>query len=268
MNTIAEILLVGFGIMLVSLSGVLFLGGLTQRWLSKNLPLLLSFSAGVFFLTAFDLVRESFELLSATFAGLSVLGGYLLFLLLQRAIPESHHHHGADDCDDSHNERSALRILLGDAIHNAGDGILLVPAFLASPALGFATSISIFAHEFLQEISEFFILKGAGYSTGKALARNFFASSTILVGIFLGFILQSLGEVQGVLLGVAAGGFLYIVFHDLILHRSTSLKGKRFVFHVVAFLFGAVAILYIGSLFVHGHGVESDQHDQEILHLE
>ena len=67
---------------------------------------------------------------------------------------------------------------MGDAIHNVHDGIILVPAFLVSPVVGFGTALAILFHETVQEIAEFFILLGAGYSIKKALLLNLIVSTT------------------------------------------------------------------------------------------
>ena len=83
---------------------------------------------------------------------------------------------------DAHPPLDARRLLLTDGIHNAADGIFLAASYAVSPALALVAGVSIFVHEALQEISEFFVLKDAGYSTKGALVVNFLTSSTIIIG--------------------------------------------------------------------------------------
>jgi len=71
------------------------------------------------------------------------------------------HHHG-------HGERSGAMILLGDALHNFTDGIMIAAAFLADPSLGILTGLAIVAHEIPQEVGDFVVLLNAGYSRTKA----------------------------------------------------------------------------------------------------
>ncbi len=85
----------------------------------------------------------------------------------------------------------------------------------------------MFVHELVQEVSEFFVLKQAGYSTKKALLTNFAVSSTILIGSIGGtFLLDTFSELELPLMGIAAGAFLVVVFQDLIPHSVRKAKAK------------------------------------------
>lgn len=251
---ITESLITAFIIMLASLSGLIFLTKSIGLWISKHLGLLISFAAGVFFITAFFLVFESVEIGGLMTSLLAVIGGFILFLLGDQLIPESHHHHNQKDCEDCDRIPNNRQMLAGDAIHNIGDGIILFPAFMADFHIGIATAIGIFAHEFLQEVSEFFVLKKGGYSTKKALSYNFIVSSTILIGVWIGAFITRAEMIQSVILGIAAGGFLYIVFADLIPYDELSKVGTRhFWFHILAFVLGTSLILAVNMIFAHGH---------------
>src|SRR5690606_1418778 len=104
------------------------------KLLEKNLHYFVSFSAGVFIYVSFHLVEESLELTSVTgLVGLFVAIGIIAFYLLDKILPESHHHHTEADGEHFHNKKGAKKMLIGDGIHNIGDGIILVPAFMISP---------------------------------------------------------------------------------------------------------------------------------------
>ena len=115
----------------------------------------------------------------------SGLLGVLVLEIIERFHLASHHHHDTKH-DHEHTGINARKLLFTDAIHNVADGVLLVPAFAVDVRLGIATAVAIFLHEAVQEVSEFFVLKEAGYSTKKALTLNFLVSSTILIGVGLG----------------------------------------------------------------------------------
>jgi zinc and cadmium transporter len=270
-----DIFLASLIIMLVSLSGVLFLWGKLGSFIQKNLSFLVSLSAGVFLIVALQLGQEAISHSERVLEGVVwVFAGAALIYLIFKFVPMFHHHHDGHD-GHAHNKIDARRILFGDALHNIGDGVLLAASFTVSVPLGIATAIGIFVHELVQETSEFFVLKQAGYSTRKALFLNFLVSSTILLGALGGFfLLDVFGAIEIPLLGIAAGSFFVVVLHDLIPHsvRNSQIK-KTYGKHIAWFLVGV--ILMVGISFVgagshmhgeyddHGHDAHEEHHDQE-----
>jgi zinc and cadmium transporter len=249
------------GIVLASLSGLVFASTALAGWLNKRLSLLTSLAAGVFLITSVFLIREVFELTSGLVAAISILGGLVLFTLLQYLIPESHHHHDDAHCD-KHDRRSAIKIMLGDAFHNVGDGLIIVPAFMIDVSLGIVTAVSIFIHEFVQELSEYVVLRQAGYSHRQALGRNALVALTIFVGVGLGFLLSRTATLQGIVLGVSAGAFLQIVFSDLLSHGNNHTP-KKIVEHVLLFVIGALLIIFVQQMVPHAH-VHGEQDHGEL----
>lgn len=256
-------------IMGASLVGVIFINRYIGSRIHEYMPSLISFAAGVFLFTAGFLTIESIHLLGRWYlTALLVLGGYLLAFLAMKALPAFHHHHD-ESCPGHGNAGS--RVLLGDGIHNIVDGLILVPAFIVSPWLGFGTAVSIFAHEFIQELSEFTVLRQSGYSVKKALLYNFLVSSTILIGVAFGFVLSNSVTVQGVLLALSAGFFLQIIFTDL-LPGHGSLRGKQAFVQLGLIALGVSCIAIVNVLFAHSHdhshnnGLDSttlhDEHDE------
>ena len=131
-----------------------------------------------------------------------------------------------------------------------GDGLLLVTSFAINSTLGLAATISIFIHEIIQEISEFFVLKQAGYSTKKALLVNFSASATILFGSVGGFfLLKYFKFIEIPLLGLAAGSFLIVVIQDLIPHSiKTSTTKMHIIKHLTWFATGILIMIGLGAI--------------------
>ncbi len=266
---IIEIILAALFIMGASLVGVMFTAKVAREFLSSRLSFLVSFSAGVFLVTSGALALEVFEIFAGhLWKGIGlILAGYGLAWLVETLMPESHHHHDPHDHDGHHHDKAGARkLLIGDAIHNIGDGIILVPAFLVSPALGLAVTVSIFIHETLQEISEFFVLKQAGYSTKRALTLNFLTSATILIGVGISYFAIASQELEGVLLALAAGFFIHVVVHDLLPKRTNHESARLFLQHVLLVVVGLILMAGISNALKDSHShteevhVEGDSH--------
>lgn len=259
-----EVIIAAVIVMLASLSGVVFAAQATGRFLENKLSYLISFSAGVFLITAGALALEVFELASSIWVGAAlIIVGYILAEGVHRLIPETHHHHD-DDCSHKHGV-AARKLIIGDSFHNIADGVIIVVAFAASPALGIAATVSIVIHEVLQEISEFFVLRRAGYSVKKALAINFAVSSTILIGVGLGYFALASHELEVILLAVSAGFFMHVVLHDLLPKHHEHETAAGFIKHLAivavgVLLMGLVAYELSGS---HTHGEDAHSHDEE-----
>ena len=245
-----NVILAAITISLASFVGLIFGSIFAQKFISKYLQYLVSFSAGIFFFTSFNLFHEAFEIASPSLIFAGAVGGFLLFFFLERFLPESHHLHGGD-CKHSHAKSGATRMLLGDAFHNIADGIILVPAFFVSTTVGVITTVSILVHELLQEISEYFVLIGSGYSRRQAILRNGLVSLTIFIGVAIGFLLSSTETIQAVLLSFSAGAFLYIIFHDLIPLSVLKKDKNKAVKHISFFVLGVVLLFIISVSLPH-----------------
>lgn len=248
-------------IALASCVGVVLAPTQARTWMSRHMTILMSFVSGVFLITAFFLIRETFEFLTTPVALLVIVGGFIGFWLLQHLIPEFHHHHACDTCDDhTHDQRSAIKMLASDAFHNIADGIILVPAFAVDVRLGIITTLGILAHELVQEFSEYIVLRHAGYSHRKALGRNFIVACSIFIGVGISLIFKENLIAQAILLGISAGAFLNIVFTDLIPYRSV--RKENIFSSILWFIVGALAVFMIQSIVPHAHDHSEHDHDE------
>jgi zinc and cadmium transporter len=218
----------------------------------RILPHGVSFALGALLSVAFlDLLpdalttagSEHIESLLAT-----VLIGILGFFLLEKLLIWRHCH--ADHCEthseDYFHQPAGTLIVVGDAIHNFVDGILIAAAFLTDINLGIITSLAVAAHEIPQEVGDFAILLQSGYGRGKALAYNLLSSLATMVGGILAFF--SLEHIHGWLpyiLALAASSFIYIAVADLIpsLHQKTTARAAVQQIMLVA---AGVLVIYWG----------------------
>lgn len=190
-------------ISLASFGGLLFVTKKARSWMFRNMKYLISFAAGVFFMTALSLSQETFEMLDLRDGALAIIIGFVAIWLVHIFFPETHHHHD-HECKHHNSRNAGIKVLVGDTIHNTGDGIMLVTAFSISTELGVFAALSIFVHEFFQEISEFFVLREAGYSIKQTLTVNALSALSIFIGIGIGIFLTQSVNLQGFLLGITA----------------------------------------------------------------
>lgn len=154
----------------------------------------------------------------------TMLATLFVFFALER-LALWRHSHGDCAAHEGHHATvtAPLLILVGDAVHNFVDGILLAAAFLADPMLGVTTTVAIIAHEIPQEMGDFILLRNGGWSNVKAFVANAGSSLSSLLGGVLGyFTLAAAGNVLPYVLVVAASSFIYVALADLLplLHKQ------------------------------------------------
>jgi len=246
--------------MLISLSGVIFAAGPLQRWMHRNLPYLATFSGGVFLIVVFHLLEESLQEGSVALAAGAVLFGAALMETLHHLFPNPHHHHSVGHTH-THTPVDGRRVLLSDALHNVGDGVLIVASFSVGWYVGLIATIGVLIHEFVQEISEFFVLREAGYSIRDALTRNLLASTTILGGVAVAVYLASAEEIAVLFAGLAAGGFLAVILRDLLPHTIKAIRARGGAsLHALALIVGIALMLGIQTAFPEHEDTDSEEH--------
>lgn len=229
---------------LISLIGIVFLVFTLDR-LKKFLIFLVSFSAGALlgdvFFHIFPAMAEA-DAFDRT-AGLLLIGGMLLFFILEKYIHWLHCH---EPETESHQHSLAPMVLFGDGLHNFLDGLIIAATYIISIPLGIATTIAIMMHEIPQEIGNFGVLLHAGYSKGKALFFNFISALTAFLGATIGLVLAQQAEnFARLALPVAAASFIYIATADFIpeLHKETN--PKKSAIQAISFALGAAAMYWL-----------------------
>jgi len=233
---------------LVSLVGIVALS-VREQSLKKVLHLVVALAAGALLGDAFiHLIPEALEKMAALSFSAAVLGGMVIFFILEKVL-RWHHHHNTHE--NGHPEISTQvsplgpLILIADGVHNFVDGIVIGASYLVSIPAGIATTLAVFLHEIPQEISDFSLLLFAGYSRKKALLFNFLSALTAVIGTVLALLLGgALESFNTAAAAVTAGGFIYIAAADLVpeLHEKHSAKDS------LAQLLGL--ILGIGAMFL------------------
>ncbi len=233
-----EALLAALCITLLSLSGVFFYGN--TRTLHGAHRFILPTAVGVFLgIVFFELVPETLEV-SPAWGPVSIMIGFLGFYLLSHILDTYHHHHF--DAHDTCRQNGARKLLIGDAIHNLADGIVIASAFMINPVVGILTTIGIALHEIPQEIAEFGVLIQSGYTRKRAVFYNLISATSVVFGVMLTHLFaSSLTPYTFVLTGIAAGNLLYIATADLIPELRESHR-NHFLMTFSATVFGALII--------------------------
>ena len=250
--------------LLGGVASVLAAALLSLTLLKRVVPQLVSLSAGLLLGTAvLHLIPEAVES-HADLHRLSwtLLAGLVGFFLLEKlsVLRHSHHHEGDGHHHHHGHDREeagpgGLLILVGDAIHNFADGVMIAAAFMIDVHLGWITTLAIAAHEIPQEIGDFIVLINAGYRRSRALLFNALAGlSAVAGGVFGWFALDnSLGLLPYVLM-IAAASFVYIALADLVpdLHRQSRHRRREWLPQFLLMLAG-IAMVALLTAQSHGH---------------
>lgn len=258
MSTLAVILIatVAGSLLSLLLAAVLALSA-RPSWV----PVLVSYAIGALLgASILEVLPEAVEIGGGfEMVAKALLGGILLFFLLEKLVLWRHCHEEVCEAHGSHGHgndhgRSGLMITVGDTFHNFVDGIIIAGAFLVDFRLGVVTALAIIAHEIPQEIGDFLILLHSGYTRTQALLLNFLTGVATVVGALLGyFALKTLEGWTPALLGLAGASMLYVALSDLIpgLHKRAELRSTLQQLALIGMGIGSVAL--VGHLIGHGH---------------
>ena len=236
-----------------SLGGVLVASGLllfNDRLRFKIVPWLVSYAVGTLLGVALlVLLPEALAHLPARTVLGSLLGGIMLFFLLEKLVLWRHCH--THDCE-AHG-MAAPMVVIGDAFHNFLDGVVIGTAVRTSIPLGVSTALAVATHEIPQEVGDFAILLNAGYTRRQALILNLVSGGAAVLGAVVAiFALEWVPQINQYVLSVAAAGFLYVAMADLIpdLHRGR-IDAKTF--RQLALAAAGIGTVVLLNVFVGGH---------------
>jgi zinc and cadmium transporter len=232
------------GVLSVLAAGIFL--ALPARAREAALPHLVSFATGALLGAALlALIPHAIEgagMENVHEVGIALIAGIALFFVLEKFLLWRHCHddhcsehpvgetatHAHDHPVHGHHDHarkkaSGALVLVGDALHNVLDGVLIAAAFLTDVHLGIVTALAIMAHEIPQEVGNFAVLLHSGMSRQRALLMNLVTSLTAVLGGVIGFVaLEKSLAALPFALAVAASSLLYVAVADLIpgLHRK------------------------------------------------
>lgn len=192
-----------------------------------------------------ELVPQALETLPAIRVLGTLLGGILLFFILEKLVIWRHCH--TEECV-AHSTAAPL-VLIGDGFHNFVDGAVIAAAVVSSLPLGISTAVAVAAHEIPQELGDVAILLDAGYSRTRALVLNIVSGLAAVVGALASLAaLEVIPDLLPYVLSIAAASFLYIAMADLIpdLHRGGI--DRRAIQQILLVLAGIATVVAFAGL--------------------
>jgi zinc and cadmium transporter len=232
-----------FVVSLISLVGVVTLSFNRDR-LKSTVHYLVSFAVGALFGDALIhlLPEAASELGFNLTTSLLVILGLLIFFVLEKFLHWQHCH---IPTSSDHIHPVCTINLVGDAVHNFMDGVIIAASFLVSIPIGITTTLAVILHEIPQEIGDFGIYLHKGMSVKKALTFNFLSALTSVAGAVITLLIGAhIQELTKYFVPITAGGFLYIAGSDLIpeLHHGSDQKPTTSLLQFVMIVLG-VAVM-------------------------
>jgi zinc and cadmium transporter len=233
-------ILTTFIISLISFVGILSIT-INKNKLQNILIYFIAFAAGTLLGSALlHLIPEAAKELDIRTLNIIVVISFITFFLIEKFLHWHHHH---EYIDDKH--VVGYMNLIGDALHNFLDGIIIVAAFLVDIKLGFTTAVAVILHEIPQEIGDFGILFHSGFSVKKALLSNFFIALVSMFGVLLGYIwVDASTSATYYIMAFAAGGFIYIATADLLPEIRDEINLRRSWISFSVFVLGII-LMYL-----------------------
>lgn len=195
-----------------------------------NLYGLMAFAAGVLLGAAFlHLIPEAMEQAGRPAAWGLVIGFAAFFALEQVTFS----HACPEYCQDCRVHPMGLVAFAALSLHSLVDGLALAAGFGVSTGLGVSAAFAVIIHEIPEGLSMTSIALTAGYSRKKALVLSLVVALATPLGAMIAYAgVTGIAEpLLALLLGVAAGSFLYVGAADILpqLHRE-QLRGTFTLF--------------------------------------
>ena len=247
MPTLSSIILSCFLITLCVFIAVLLLS-FNKKTLHKITIFLVSLSAGALMGGAFlHLLPEASQNIEINQVYYIVLLAFIFFFFMEKILYWRNCH--KEKCKV---HPFAYMNLLGDALHNFIDGLVIASAFIIDYKLGITTTLAIALHEIPQEIGDFGVLIHAGINKMRALFLNYLIALTVVLGGIVGYFISfNLQVIIPYLLPFAAGGFIYISASDLMPEIRQETNKKKSILSFFVFLLGI--FLMFSIKLIHHH---------------
>jgi len=136
-------------------------------------------------------------------------------------------------------------VTIGDFLHNFCDGIFIGAAFKGcGTSFGWGVSLSTVLHEFPQELADYAILtQEAGLKPVIALALNFLAGMSVILGVVIINASDVENSSVGLLLAFGGGTYVYLAASECMPKLySLQLSAKTNLLCLISFIVGATLI--------------------------
>ena len=135
--------------------------------------------------------------------------------------------------------------LAANCTDNFTHGLAIAASYVASPAVGFLTTLAILCHEIPHEFGDFAILLNSGFSCEGAAKAQLVTSCWGLVGVVVGLTAEHISNSTGWLLPFTAGGFLYIALVSIVPSLLEDSSARQSIVQVLAMVVGIVVMALV-----------------------
>jgi zinc and cadmium transporter len=192
-----------------------------KAWAERNLWRFLAFGSGILLaMTFLHLLPEAWALDSRA-TGVAVVIAFVTLLAVEQFTVVHACGEVGEHCTV---HRVGVGALVALFLHSLADGLAIAFSFVSSPFLGIAVASAVIAHKFSDGITLSTLFLDSGHSRQKTMKRVAVLSLATPLGVALGMSSGhwASGTVLAALLGLAAGGFLYISMADILprIHKS------------------------------------------------
>ena len=221
-----------------------------QEWAIKRSHYVNSFAAGLILAIAFfHLIPEAVEL-SEIAAPVIFLGFFLFYMMENFLVIHSGselHYHPNDPCLSHTSSVTGVMAFSGLVLHSLIDGIIIGVGFELSTELGLLAAFAVISHEVPEGITSFALINETMPEKASFLSA-IVAIATPIGALFSLLFIQNLSDdIIGILLGLAAGTFIYVAASDLIPHTH----GNQNFRTLISFLVGAILIILLSLVKIH-----------------
>lgn len=232
--------------------------GLPGRASHRMLCALVSFAAGgLLGVTATHLLPETTHLLGMGWGIASIAGGLALFYLIGRYVYAL-----CPACNATQSEKGFFQLgilmMVAMSLHSLTDGLAIVAGTglegnaRSGTELGLLIFVAVSYHKIPEGMALITVLRGAGYNKLRAFLITTLIELTTGLGALIGLLFLNLDPTQlGVLLGVVAGSFLYIVFFAILKEMWEHEKGSIVFYTGLGFV--SIWLLGLGMSGLHLH---------------
>lgn len=221
-----------------------------QEWAIKRSHYVNSFAAGLILAIAFfHLIPEAVEL-SEIAAPVIFLGFFLFYMMENFLVIHSGselHYHPNDPCLSHTSSVTGVMAFSGLVLHSLIDGLIIGVGFELSTELGLLAAFAVISHEVPEGITSFALINETMPEKASLLSA-IVAIATPIGALFSLLFIQNLSDdIIGILLGLAAGTFIYVAASDLIPHTH----GNQNFRTLISFLVGAILIILLSLVEIH-----------------
>ncbi len=217
-----------------------------ESWAVKHTAELIAFAAGLLVSGALlHLVPSSVDLVGSSAALTWTLVAFLFFYLLEAHFVPHVHPRGEEPIEERHHRQhhqlSAL-VVIGVGVHSVVDGISVGAGLSAGALLGSVAALLVVVHKMPVGIAVMSALYHSGVPGRRAAWTTSMLAAVTPAAVVVSYltIRNVSANVLGVLLGLAAGSFLYVGGADLLPEGQA--RGRP----VNTLMFGLGAALMIG----------------------